>query len=102
MEDPRPLLLTGTQREPYVERVPIMGGTRLHFVPQSVDGRSIVPSQRSKSGGRGRPAAKVLPSGQARCLSCWHIKAHPGEFLNAKGKPTVQTCSACIQRNTAR
>ena len=39
MRDPKPLMLAGTSPVPYVERVPVLGGTRLHWVSPTVDGR---------------------------------------------------------------
>ena len=48
-----PFLLSGMALE-WVPREPVLFGTRLHFVPKTVDGRVIEAPQRS--GGKGRPA----------------------------------------------
>lgn len=53
-----PFLMAGgdSRWTPETERAPVLLGTRLHFVPKTVDGRPIEAPQRTKSGGRGRPA----------------------------------------------
>lgn len=92
-----PSFLAGTAPN-WIPREPVLNGTRLHFVPQSVEGRPIVMTQKSKSGGPGRKKG-TIDTGKRRCTSCSTVKVYPEAFIGRAGQTTQATCSTCCGKN---